>query len=77
MRTQLLPSTYILTSDPFHKIIRASGRCCCLPALPSPGGSSPFADDANVRNPFFFSASFSTFSASYMEISARLYQNLR
>ena len=28
-------------------------------------------------NPFFFSASFSTFSASYMEISARLYQNLR
>ena len=29
------------------------------------------------RNPFFFSASFSTFSASYMEISARLYQNLR
>ena len=43
------PSTYILTSDPFHKIIRASGRGCCLPALPAPSGSSPFADDANVH----------------------------
>jgi hypothetical protein len=32
--------------------------------------------DPKTRNPFFFSASFSTFSASYMEISARLYQNL-
>ena len=43
------PSTYILTSDPFHKLIRASGRGCCLPALPAPSGSSPFADDANVH----------------------------
>jgi hypothetical protein len=42
-------STYNLTSDPFHKIIRASGRGYCLPALPGPGGSSPFADDANVH----------------------------
>jgi hypothetical protein len=32
--------------------------------------------DLATRNPFFFSANFSTFSASYMEISATLYQNL-
>jgi hypothetical protein len=36
-----------------------------------------FGTRRRIRNPFFFSASFSTFSASYMEISARLYQNLR
>jgi hypothetical protein len=28
-------------------------------------------------NPFFFSAKIFTFSTSYMEISARLYQHLR
>ena len=43
-----------------------------------PAAAASLTGSARLRrNPFFFSASFSTFSASYMEISARLYQNLR
>ena len=39
----------ILTFDPFHKIIRASGRCCYIPALNTPTSSNPFADDSNLH----------------------------
>ena len=40
---------FILTFDPFHKMVRASGRGCYIPALNSPTGSSPFADDSNLH----------------------------
>ena len=43
------PTMFILTFDPFHKIIRASGRGCYTPALNTPTGSSPFADDSNLH----------------------------
>ena len=40
---------FILTFDPFHKVIIASGRGCCVPALDTPTGSSPFADDSDLQ----------------------------
>ena len=43
------PTTFILTFDPCHKIIRASGRGCYIPALNTTTGSSPFADDSNLH----------------------------
>ena len=43
------PTMFILTFDPFHKIIRANGRGCYIPALNTPTGSSPFADDSNLH----------------------------
>ena len=43
------PTMFILTFDPFHKIVRKGGRGCFVPALSAPTGSSPFADDSNLH----------------------------
>jgi hypothetical protein len=43
------PIMFILTFDPFHKMIRASGRGCFMTALNAPTGSSPFADDSTLH----------------------------
>ena len=43
------PTMFILTFDPLHEMIRASGRGCYIPALNTPTGSSPFADDSNLH----------------------------
>ena len=39
------PTMFILTFDPFDKMIRA----CFMPVLSNPTGSSPFADDSNLH----------------------------
>ena len=43
---------FILTFDPFHKMLRASGCGCYISAsaLNTPTGSSPFADDSNLHS---------------------------